>query len=82
MVMEYVNVGKLNELFKDYDYKLGQAIKQNKLPMVAYYYARLTALFDILGRNQENKKLCPNWCAWNRFSNMMRKGEFIERMRK
>lgn len=77
MIMEYVNVGELNKLFKGYDHKLGQAIKQNKLPMVSYYYARLTALFDVAGRSKINKKLCPNWCAWNKFSRMMKQGEFL-----
>ena len=68
---------KMKELFKDYDHKLGQAIKQNKLPMVSYYYARLTALFDVAGRTKDNKNSCPNWCAWNKFSRMMKKGDFL-----
>lgn len=55
-------------LLKKFDLKLGQAIKQNKLPMIAYYYARITGIFDIFGRTNSNKNLCPNWQEWNKFS--------------
>jgi len=59
---------KIDELFRKYDYKLGQAIKQNKTPMLAYYYGKLATLFDIFGRTKKNKLLCPNWLTWNKIT--------------
>jgi len=62
---EFTYQSQKKDLLKKYDLKLGQAIKQNKLPMVAYYYARMTGIFDVFGRTNSNKNLCPNWQTWN-----------------
>lgn len=59
---------KKEKLLKKFDLKLGQAIKQDKWPMVSYYYGRLTGIFDVFRRTNSNKELCPNWQILNIFS--------------
>ena len=72
----FKKIARKESIFKELDHKLGQAIKQNKTPMIAYHYASLKVLFDLYGRTSTNKELCPNWRAWNLFTRMMREGHF------
>jgi hypothetical protein len=59
-----------------YDAKLFAAITQNKTPMVSYYYAKISAIFDLIGRTKQNKALTPAWLKWNLFTRDLKEEEF------